>query len=310
MITFQRVSEFKFRCPFFMKSEDPKKSGLTESFIIGVIAVVFLLVGYQTALFIHRAAVTKIAAERDAPDTVYVYREIVQVAGNTGDTPIVKTVETIKHASHQPRIESVRSKLPRSNVESFTFNPNTVSLEDLCRLGFSHKQAASIINYRSKGGVFHRKEDFAKSYVVADSVYKSLEAYIKIPMIDLNKADVTELDELPGIGEWYAKKIVEYRDELHGYSFKEQLMDIYRFDREKFESLSDLVTVDEPYNYPLWTLSADSLMKHPYIRNFETARSIIIFRDNNPRELWSVDNLCLAGILSKKDAERLDRCVL
>lgn len=299
-----------------MKSEDSKRSGLSESFVMGVIAVVFLLVGYQTALFIHRAAVIKIAAEKDVPDTVYVYREVAPALSefvevvNESDAHVVRTSEVRRNSSHHPRVESVRQNMTTRNVESFVFNPNTATVEDFCRLGFSQKQAESIVNYRNKGGVFRRKEDFAKSYVVADSVFKRLEPYIKLPLIDLNEADVAELDELPGIGEWYAKKIVEYRDELHGYSFKEQLLDIYRFDREKFDALSDLVTVDEPYNYPLWTLSADSLRRHPYIRNYETARSIILFRDNNPKELWSVDNLCVAGILSKQDAERLGRCVL
>lgn len=293
-----------------MKSENSKKSGLSESFVMGVIAVVFLLVGYQTALFLHRAASTKIAAHRDAPDTVYIYRDVVHVGGNEDVPPAERTVEVRRNAAHQPRAESVRRNMPRKQTETFVFNPNTVTLEDLCRLGFSAKQAEAIVNYRNKGGVFHRKEDFAKSYVVADSVYRRLEAYIEIPLIDLNHADVAELDELPGIGEWYARKIVDYREELHGYSYKEQLMDIHKFDNEKFNALSDLVTVDEPYSYPLWTLSADSLKRHPYIRNYETARSIILFRDNNPKELWSVDNLCVAGILSKKDAERLGRCVL
>ena len=148
MMTLQRGSEFQILVfcfiSFVMKSEDSKKSGLSESFVMGVVAVVFLLVGYQTALFIHRAAVTKIAAERDAPDTVYVYREVVHVER--------------KNAEHHPRVESVRSNMPRAKVESFAFNPNTVTLEELCRLGFSQKQAESIINYRSKGGVFHRKE--------------------------------------------------------------------------------------------------------------------------------------------------------
>ncbi len=299
-----------------MKSEGSKRSGLSESFVMGVIAVVFLLVGYQTALFIHRAAVTRIAAEMDAPDTVYVYREVVSAAAeclesaDENEAPVGRTAEVRRNSFHNPRVESVRQNMTTRNVESFVFNPNTATVEDFCRLGFSQRQAESIVNYRNKGGVFHRKEDFAKSYVVADSIYRRLEPYIELPLIDLNEADVAELDELPGIGEWYAQKIVEYRDELHGYSFKEQLLDIYRFDKEKFDALSDLVTVDEPYNYPLWTLSADSLKRHPYIRNYETARSIILFRDNNPKELWSVDNLCLAGILSKKDAERLDRCVL
>jgi DNA uptake protein ComE-like DNA-binding protein len=208
------------------------------------------------------------------------------------------------------RSEAVRKNLPYSKVEQFPFDPNTISVEDLCRLGFTRKQAESIDNYRKKGGVFRRKEDFAKSYVVADSVYRRLEQYIEIPLLDLNTADAAALDQLPGIGEWYANKIVEYRSELHGYSFKEQLLDINKFDQQKFDALSDLVTVQRPYKYPLWSLSADSLRRHPYIRNMETARSIVLYRDNNPKELWKVENLCSAGILSQVDAERLGRCVL
>ena len=154
-----------------MKTE--KKSGLSESFIIGVLALVFLLVGYQTALFIHRAAVTKIAANRDIPDTVFVYKEVPQVR---------ETVVVHKSSNHVPRAQAVRKNTPFRRVESFRFNPNTVSVEDLCRLGFSPKQAESIDNYRKKGGMFRRKEDFARSFVVADSVYHRLEKYIDIPL--------------------------------------------------------------------------------------------------------------------------------
>lgn len=284
-----------------MKSKEDKKSGLSESFIIGVLALVFLLVGYQTALFIHRAAVTKIAANRDTPDTVFVYREVQEVK---------ETVVVQKSSRHAPRAQAVRKNTPYRRVESFRFDPNTVSVEDLCRLGFSPKQAESIDNYRKKGGVFRRKEDFARSYVVADSVYLRLEKYIDIPLVDLNDADLEQLDALPGIGEWYAKKIIEYRRELRGYTFKEQLLDIYNFDQEKYDGLSDLVVVRDPYRFPMWELPADSLKRHPYIGDMETARAIILYRDNNPKELWTVDGLCSAGVVREEDAVRLRRCVL
>lgn len=292
-----------------MKDNGERKPGMAQSFVTGVIALVFLLVGYQTAMFIHEAAVMKVASNRDVPDTVYVYRAVPEsMSGDVERSGITDSVVR-KNASHGKHAEKVRHEMPYPRTESFAFNPNTVSLEDLQRLGFSRKQAQSIDNYRQKGGVFRRKSDFAKSYVVADSVYKRLEPYISIPLIDLNQADSAEFDSLPGIGGWFASKIIEHRERLGGYSYKEQLMDIYRFDQEKFAALSDLVTVSEPYRYPLWTLPADSLRLHPYIRNYETAHAIVLFRQNSDPRAWAVDSLASCGIISLETASKLSRCV-
>lgn len=284
-----------------------KKGGLSESFVIGVIAILFMIVGYQTSMFIHRAAVTKIAANRDAPDTVYVY----QTLSASDDQP--RHEETIRrNASHQPRADAVRKNVPRSKTESFRFNPNTISVEDLCRLGFSPKQAQSIDNYRKKGGVFRRKSDFARSYVVADSVYRRLEPFIDIPLVDLNTADSAEFDALPGIGGWFASKMIEHREKLGGYSYKEQLMDIWNFDQEKYDGLSDLITVSPEAitPYPLWSLPADSLRKHPYIADYETAKAIVLYRENNGNESLTVPALEEAGVISSEAAEKLGRCVI
>ena len=278
-----------------------KEKGVSESFMIGVIALAFLLIGYQTALFIHRATVLKIAQVRDEPDTVYVYR------GGGDEISVQK-----KNGYHEPRAEAVRQNLPRRRVESFRFDPNTVSVEDLCRLGFTLKQAQSIDNYRKKGGKFRRKGDFAKSYVVADSVFKRLEKFIDIPLVDLNLADSAAFDALPGIGGWFASKMIEHRKALGGYSYKEQLMDIYRFDQEKYDALSDLVTVsaDNVTPYPLWTLPADSLRLHPYIKDSETAHAIVLFRENNPAGQLTVESLVSAGIISSENAQKLIKCAI
>lgn len=279
---------------------------------MSVVAVVFLIIGYQTALFVHQAAVMKIAANRDEPDTVYVYQEHNSPV-NASRTSTGGTVRSVrKNADHSPRARSVRDNVPRRRVESFRFNPNTVTEAELCRLGFSPKQAASIAEYRNKGGKFRRKSDFARSFVVSDSIYKRLESYIDIPLIDLNLADSAAFDSLPGIGGWFASKMVKYRKELGGYSYKEQLMDIWKFDREKYDKLSDLITIDTAYikPFPLWTHPVDSLRKHPYIRNYETARAIVLFRENNPPDSCTVQTLSRAGILPPDLAHKLSRCAI
>lgn len=295
-----------------MKDKGERRPRMPQSFVTGVIAMVFLMVGYQTSMFIHQAAVMKVAANRDAPDTVFVYRDVcVSGQSECSAKPSASEGSTVRrNASHGKRAERVRQEMPYPRTESFVFDPNSVAVEDLQRLGFSRKQAQSIDNYRQKGGVFRRKSDFAKSYVVADSVYKRLEPYISIPLIDLNQADSAAFDSLPGIGGWFASKMIEHRTRLGGYSYKEQLMDIYRFDQEKFDALSDLVTVSEPYRYPLWTLPPDSLRLHPYIRNYETAHAIVLFRQNSDPKAWTVDSLASCGIISREAAAKLSRCVV
>lgn len=315
-----------------------EREPLSQSFVMGIIALVFLIIGYQTALFLHHSAIMRIEANRDAPDTVFVYQNITRA----GDSEVGGRLEnhedlpgsagrnraarengpgkTVKHAKdslvrrnarHSPRVQSVRNNLPVRRIESFKFDPNSVSVEDLCRLGFTPKQAQSIDNYRNKGGRFYRKSDFAKSFVVSDSIYARLESYIDIPMIDLNLADSAAFDALPGIGGWFASKMVSHRDALRGYSYKEQLMDIWKFDREKFDGLSDLITISPVHQrpYPLWTLPADSLRLHPYL-DTHSAKGIVLYRENNPPEKWTVKGLAQAGILTPENAEKLARCLL
>lgn len=299
---------------------------LFTSFRAGIIALVFLVMGFQLALFVYKAAELRILANRDRPDTVYVCPGPAVSSPSPVSTPSSVSIPsgsfassasgasvpsartTRRNAVHAPLAERIREEKPRRQVESFRFDPNTVSVEDLQRLGFSPKQAASIDNYRSKGGRFRRKEDFAKSYVVADSVYRRLEAYIDIPLLDINRADSAAFDALPGIGGYFAAKMVAYRRQLGGYSCKEQLMEIYHFDRERFDGLKELICVGEAPAFRLWTLPADSLRLHPHIRSWQTARAIVLYRENNAKEALTLAGLKEAGILSEEQAEGLGRC--
>ena len=72
----------------------------------------------------------------------------------------------------------------------FDFNPNTIGADSLQMLGFSEKQALTIIHYRQKGGRFRKKEDFSKMYVVSPEKYAELEPHIKLPDTKSSKETV------------------------------------------------------------------------------------------------------------------------
>lgn len=310
-----------------MEKKSPEKKVSGTTFKIGAIALTFLIIGYQAAVFIHRTAILRIESLRDNPDTVYITvaprtperpqsgkprNPGIATGEGMGGSPASgprKYADTVRRtAAHSPVVNRVRERSRKA--ESFRFNPNTATVEELVRLGFSDKQAASIDNYRKKGGRFRRKEDFARSFVVSDEIYRRLESFIDIPLTDINRADSAAFDALPGIGPYFAAKMVEQRRRLCGYSNPEQLLDIYNFGEDRYSKLKDLVCCSPPRPYPLWSLPADSLRLHPYIGGWAEARGIVRFRENSPPDSLSAEALGRAGVLPADRAEKLARCLI
>ena len=324
-----------------------RTSTSSATFKYGAICFAFLIVGYQVCLFVHRAAVLRIESLQDHPDTVYIVSapgapqsslssgpilppaslsqtaSAVHSEASSGRIPLPTSVPRTaatgspSASSSVPdtvRVNSIHSDAVRQvrrahrPVENFAFNPNTVSLEDLQRLGFSQRQAQSIVNYREKGGRFARAEDFGKSYVVSDSVFRRLRPFIRIPKLDINTADSAAFDDLPGIGPYYASQIVKYRTQLGGYASTEQLMVLYRFDEEKFAKIEDLIECKTPNYFDLWNVDEDALSSHPVIRKRSTARAILRYKENTSRDEWSIDDLYTVGVIDSLQRQRLIRC--
>ena len=93
--------------------------------------------------------------------------------------------------------------------------------------------------------------------------------------IVLNTADTTALKTIPGIGPYYARKIVQYGQRLGGYVNVDQLDEIEDFPSEV---KSFLVVCDaHPQKLNLNKLSLNELKRHPYI-NYFMARAITDYR--------------------------------
>jgi len=83
--------------------KDFKKQGgkPSASFVMGCVALLFLIVGYQAALFISKASVARIVANHDHPDTVFVYLDSL--------TARVKAGQPLEPGRVHPRALRLRS---------------------------------------------------------------------------------------------------------------------------------------------------------------------------------------------------------
>lgn len=117
----------------------------------------------------------------------------------------------------------------------------------------------------------------------------------------LNTADTTALKTIPGIGPYFARKIVQYGERLGGYVNIDQLDEIEDF---PLESKQYLVIQDaQPKKLNINQLSLNELKRHPYI-NYYQARAIEDYRRlHGP--LKSLNDLRLSKDFPPKAIERL-----
>lgn len=199
-------------------------------------------------------------------------------------------------------------------VNYFYFDPNTIDVKDLVQLGLSIKQAQVIDRYRSKGGIFHKPEDFAKVYVIDSSLFKKLKPWIKISpsfndsnkktysdstdrkqeskvVLELNSTDTLELIKIKGVGPTFARRIIAYRDLLGGFVNINQLSEVYGMKPELLKEICRSVKVDSTLvkTVNLNLISFEEIKKHPYLTEYQ-AKAIIYYRSKvgvikNPNEL-------------------------
>lgn len=251
---------------------------ISSSFAAGAIALVFAVLGYQTALLVQFQSIRNSEAAESAavPE---------------------------KDVAESPGADSASKPLSGKSYARNSVAKNSASGKS------SAKKPAASSAARKEASVVAAAPAAKAPEAPAEPAKQASKAPLKAYRLDLNAADSADFDMLPGIGPYFARKMVEYREQLGGYSFPEQLMDIYLFDEERYDKIKDLISLERPSTpFPLWTASADSLRLHPYIRTASIARSIVFFRKHNPPEKCTVQELEKAGIISAEIAAKLARC--
>ncbi len=202
----------------------------------------------------------------------------------------------------------LRQSAPAANMEVryFFFDPNNASKEEFILLGLSPKVAQTILNYRTKGGEFQKKEDLKKLYTLREEDYDRLEPWVRIASrpeirqekkavafssseqeskpyserssskerdlltIDINLATAEEWQQLKGIGPGYSRRIVNFREKLGGFSSVQQVAETYGLPDSTFQQILPSLK-----NSPIFrkikvnSASEVELKGHPYLSNLQ-----------------------------------------
>ena len=173
-------------------------------------------------------------------------------------------------------------------VRLHPFNPNTSGYNDLISLGFSVKQANTILKYLERGGQFRYKEDFKKIRCISQFDFSRIEPYLLLPekpatvgdslenntmvlSLELNSADISDLLEIKGIGPYLARNILKYKQMLGGYYSVSQLLEVYGIDTGRYQEIKDYFTVNEDSvkKRNINAMDFYSLKRHPYISKMQ-----------------------------------------
>ena len=202
------------------------------------------------------------------------------------------------------------------------FNPNQYDLADWMALGLSEKQSQSVLNFIKRG--IYSNRSLQKIYalpqqayeLIKDSTYYEKEerlydlvnkkdsSEIK-SLLEINAANKDDLMGINGIGEFYASQIIKYRDKLGGFTFKEQLLEVWKMRLETYEKVLPQVYFDfnKTNKINLNECTIDDLKSHPYLDYYQ-ANSVVKMRQQRGRFI-SLDELLESKLIDEEEYKRI-----
>ena len=168
------------------------------------------------------------------------------------------------------------------------------------KLGLSEKQSAVILKFTKYG--IYSLDKLEQIFVIPPELFELIKDSVFFPekekkyfennvlppsikkrqlaSIDVNKATQEELESIKGIGAFYAKQIIRYRDKLGGYNSVNQLMEVWKMNDTTFNLISPYVFINSSFIRQLNINLADvnELKQHPYL-TWNLANSIVKIRD-------------------------------
>ena len=257
------------------------------------------------------------------------------------DDEILNT-NTPELVAFQNQIDSLKAiEIENRKPKVYPFNPNYITDYKGEQLGMSLEEIDRLLAFRKTNKFINSKEEFQNITKVSDSLLNKISPYFKFPdwvvkqnqssnssrnskesftensykkkevkisTTDINKATAEDFQSISGIGSAFSNRIIKYRSKLQGFSFDDQLYEVWGLDKEIADKVLSVFKIDEKpiiKKVNINTIEFKQLLKNPYV-DYELCKKIFNYRD----EVAELQNISELKHIEGFPVELYDRIVL
>jgi len=222
--------------------------------------------------------------------------------------------------SYQHQIDSLKDiQLKKKERKLYPFNPNYITDFKGYQLGMNVEEIDKLLKFRKSGEFINSSKGFQKITGVSDSLLLAISPYFKFPEWtkqktntkgsdqhtkkkikteniivdhDINNVTIDQLKNINGIGSKLAKRIIAYRKLLKGFTFDDQLYEVYYLDKEVANQILEYYwVIQKPViqKINLNNASFKEVLHIPYL-NYKLTKNIFNYR-NKIGEFSSLEDL-------------------
>lgn len=206
-------------------------------------------------------------------------------------------LRTLKASDPSPSPPESDPDFSRPSVRESEKNLSQKSDKSPRKEGSSSHSRATPIYGESRSEDTGNMEDYAH--------YPRVEKLTEGETISLNASDTADWKKIPGIGEVYSTRIVEYRDRLGGFVRKEQLMEVYGVDDELYARIAPYIEMSGSWRkVAVNKLEFKELLSHPYL-SYKQVQAIMNLR-RRKGDIVSIQELGMLDEFTSEDIYRLE----
>ena len=226
-----------------------------------------------------------------------------------------------KITSYNKQLDSLKKKSSKKKkFKIYPFNTNYISDYKGYQLGMNVDEIDRLLAHREQRLYVNSAKEFQTITKISDSLLQKISPFFKFPewvqkknnnknnqqryipnsrinvseitTVDINKATLKDFTAIEGVDEYMSERIIKYRSKLQGFSFKEQLFEVWGLDELMANKILSTFSIK---NKPIIkkvninTASFKEVLSNPYI-DYKLCIQIFDYKDE-VAELQSISEI-------------------